>query len=203
MDVAVLGGTFAPPTVAHLALLRAGMEFCGADLGVWVPSAASYMRKWRPGSIPAKWFVDDAHREGMLRALCEAEPDQRADFGEMHRPGDAYTFDTLCALEAEYGGRATFLMGSDLIPTLPGWHRSKELLARFPIVAVSRGEGEAGEAAARAGLSGIRVMPFPEQYRAVSATEARALLLAGEWEKARELLHPAVYRYIEDHFPKD
>ena len=121
MDIAVLGGTFAPPTIAHLMLLRAGMRFTGSQIGVWVPSSASYMRAWRPESMPEKWFADDLHREGMLRALCEAERDQRAYFDEMRRRGGAYTFDTLCALEAEYGGRVTFLMGSDLISTLPGW----------------------------------------------------------------------------------
>lgn len=189
MDVAVLGGTFAPPTAAHLALLRAGMAFTGARRGIWVPSSVSYMKKWRPESMPDAWFIDARHRAGMLAALCAAEGDMDLYPGEMTAEGDTYTFDTLCALEKQYGGKVAFIMGSDLVPSLPGWHRADELVKRFRIVAASRG----GE---RLAGSGIEVMPFPDAYRNVSATRVRALILAGRMEEARESLHPAVCDYI-------
>lgn len=191
MDVAVLGGTFAPPTLAHLALLRAGMAFTGARTGVWVPSSVSYMKRWRPESMPDAWFIDARNRTGMLRALCAAEGDMALYSGEIETAGDTYTFDTLCALEEKYGGRVSFVMGADLVPSLPGWHRADALLRRFRFVAASRGEGELTGAPA-----GIEVMPFPEDYRDVSATAVRALILAGKTDEARGYLHPAVYDYI-------
>ena len=192
MDVAVLGGTFAPPTRAHLALLRAGMAFTGASRGVWVPSSVSYMRKWRPESMPDAWFVDTKHRAGMLAALCAAEGDMDLYPDEMTAPGATYTFDTLCALEKKYGGRVAFIMGSDLVPSLPGWHRAEELVKRFRIVAAARGEE-------RLEGSGVEVMSFPDAYRDLSATHVRALILAEKADEARGYLHPAVYDYILNH----
>ncbi len=197
MDVAVLGGTFAPPTLAHLALLRAGMAFTGAGMGVWVPSSVSYMKKWRPESMPDRWFIDARHRAGMLIALCAAEGDMALYPCEMEATGSAYTFDTLCTLEKKYGGRVSFVMGADLVPSLPGWHRADELLRRFRFVAASRGDGEL-----TGGSAGIDVMPFPDTYRDVSATAVRALLLAGKADEARRYLHPAVYAYIVEHREK-
>jgi nicotinate (nicotinamide) nucleotide adenylyltransferase len=191
MDVAVLGGTFAPPTIAHLALLRAGMDFTGAQCGVWVPSSVSYMRKWRPESMPDAWFIDADHRAGMLRALCAAESDMRLYEGEMASAEGAYTFDTLCALKREYGGRVAFIMGADLVPSLPGWHRADELVRRFRIVAAARGDEKLPA------RSGIEVMPFPDAYRDVSATQVRALIRAGRMDEARRYLHPAVFDYIQ------
>jgi nicotinate (nicotinamide) nucleotide adenylyltransferase len=193
MDVAVLGGTFAPPTLAHLALLRAGMAFTGARMGVWVPSSASYMRKWRLESMPDAWFIDAGNRAGMLLALCAAEGDMALYPDEMAAAGDTYTFDTLCALEKKYGGRVAFIMGSDLVPSLPGWYRAEELTRRFRIVAASRGDD------ALMGAAGVEVMPFSAAYRDVSATAVRALILAGKADEARGYLHPAVYDYILNH----
>ncbi|MGI6239728.1 MAG: nicotinate-nicotinamide nucleotide adenylyltransferase [Christensenellales bacterium] len=200
MDIAVLGGTFAPPTMAHVRLLRAGMEFTGAQIGVWAPSSVSYMRRWRAGRMPDRWFSDDARRAEMLRALCAAEGDMRLYADEMAKRDGAYTYDTLYALEQLYGGAVYFVMGSDLLPSLPGWHRARELIARFPIVVASRGEGEASEAIARAGLPGVREMPFPDVYRERSATQVREMIRAGRLAETKPLLHPAVYRYIEENW---
>lgn len=191
MDIAVLGGTFAPPTVAHLALLRAGMAFTGAKAGVWVPSSLSYMKRWRPESMPENWFLEAEHRAGMLRALCAAEGDMRLYEGEMTAEGDAYTFDTLCALERECGGRVAFVMGADLVPSLPGWHRADELVRRFRVVTAARGDEELTGT-----MDGIEVMPFPEAYRDVSATRVRELIREGRMNEVRASLHPAVFEYI-------
>ncbi len=193
MDVAVLGGTFAPPTVAHLALLRAGMAFTGAGCGIWVPSSLSYMQKWRPEHMPDAWFVDNDHRAGMLRALCAAERDMQFYPNEMQKSRNAYTFDTLCALEEQYGGRVAFIMGADLIDSLSGWHRADELIARFRIIAASRGDEKL------TGQRGVEVMPFPQAYRDVSATEVRSLIRNGRMDAAREYLPPAVFQYILTH----
>lgn len=190
MDVAVLGGTFAPPTVAHVALLRAGMEFTGAKLGIWVPSSVSYMKKWRPESMPEKWFLNAENRAGMLAALCAAEGDMHLYTGEMTAEGETFTFDTLCALERVYKGTVSFVMGADLVASLPKWHRADELIRRFRIVAAARGDAQPAREC------GISVMPFPETYRDVSATEVRALIRSGRMREVRDCLHPAVYDYI-------
>jgi nicotinate (nicotinamide) nucleotide adenylyltransferase len=190
MDIAVLGGTFAPPTTAHLALLRAGMAFTGAKLGVWVPSSFSYLKKWRPESMPEAWFLDARHRLGMLRALCAAENDLALYPDEMEAER-AYTFDTLCALERAYGGKVAFIMGADLVASLPGWYQAEALVRRFRMVAAARG-GETPHG------PGIEVMPFPEAYRDVRATRVRALIQAGRMDEARKFLHPAVFAYIKD-----
>lgn len=193
MNIAVLGGTFAPPTVAHVALLRAGMDFTGAECGVWVPSSVSYMKKWRPESIPEAWFIDGVHRAGMISAICAAEGDMRLYAREMAAENNAYTFDTLCALEQEYGGKVAFIMGADLLRSLDDWYRADELIERFRVVVAAR-NGE--KLSAR---RGIEIMPFPDAYRDISATQVRALIADRKPDEARAFLHPAVFEYICKH----
>lgn len=43
--IVVMGGSFNPPTLAHLRLMLAAVEAVGAEKGLFVPSNHEYVRK--------------------------------------------------------------------------------------------------------------------------------------------------------------
>lgn len=43
--IVVLGGSFNPPTTAHLALMKAAVDAAGAQLGLFVPTPFWYVEK--------------------------------------------------------------------------------------------------------------------------------------------------------------
>lgn len=43
--IVVLGGSFNPPTIAHLRLMEAAMEAVGAEKGIFVPVGEAYLKR--------------------------------------------------------------------------------------------------------------------------------------------------------------
>jgi nicotinate-nucleotide adenylyltransferase len=122
----ILGGTFDPPHLGHLALARLCIDHLGLDELVWIPTGQS----WQKGDdvTPA------AHRLAMTE-LAATELDGspaliRVSRMEVERSGPSYTIDTVRQLRAEYGPRASlcWLMGADQLLRLHTWHGWQELL---------------------------------------------------------------------------
>ncbi|MEM1012029.1 MAG: nicotinate (nicotinamide) nucleotide adenylyltransferase [Planctomycetota bacterium] len=116
-----LGGSFDPIHVGHLAVARAAAEATGFDR----------VRLLVAGTSPGKAAATAAEvRLDLVRRAVEGDPDFVVDDRELHRTGPSFTADTAEALAAELGHPPAWLIGSDLLPTLPRWHRAAELLDR-------------------------------------------------------------------------
>ncbi|HMN65535.1 MAG TPA: nicotinate-nucleotide adenylyltransferase [Burkholderiaceae bacterium] len=202
--IGLLGGTFDPIHVGHLALARAAREALRLDEVRFIPTGQSWQKS---GS-----GVDAAARLQMVRLAVGPTPGFVVDDREVRRAGASYTIDTLIELRAELGpGPALVLvLGSDQLRNLATWHRYRELLDHAHIAATQRGthplatldapveallaaHGRDALPDAPAGaIVYFRMAPVP-----VSATALRERLARGE--RPAELLPPAVLDYIERH----
>ncbi len=117
------GGSFDPPHVGHLIVARAAAEAAG-------------LRRVRlivAGQSPFKANATPGHlRLEMCRLAVADDPGFVIDDRELGREGKSFTADTAEVLRDELGAPPAWLIGSDLLPTLPRWHRSAELLADPP-----------------------------------------------------------------------
>src|SRR5690606_2864338 len=130
--VGVLGGTFDPVHVGHLALGRAACVALSLDELRLVPTGVSW-QKDRPATAAAD-------RIAMLRLAIAREPGWTVDTREVERDGPSYTVDTLASLRAELGPEFAIIMiiGSDQLRNLATWHRWRELLDLGHIAATRR-----------------------------------------------------------------
>jgi nicotinate-nucleotide adenylyltransferase len=191
--IGILGGTFSPPHVGHLACAEAALSQLGLDRLLLMPVA-------RP---PHKEAVEDPGAQHRL-AMCRlaATGDERIGVSELEveRGGPSYTVDTLRALhEASAQDELTFVAGGDMAASLPGWREPEEVLrlARFA-VAEREGAGRAEVDRALAGLEGRdRVVFFDMPRIDVSSSAIRRAIAAGR--PVRDLVPDAVARYIEEH----
>lgn len=200
----LLGGTFDPIHVGHLALARAACVALRLDRVVLLPSG----RPWQKPGLR----TSGEHRLEMVRLAIEGDVRLSVDDLELRRAGRTYTIDTLVELRAALGadGALVLLMGSDQLRNLSSWHRWRELLEYAHLAVTQRervplddlpAEVEALVAAHGAdalpdapagGITFFRMPPVP-----VSATAVRAQLAASG--RPDGLVPPSVLDYIERH----
>ena len=202
--IGILGGTFDPIHVGHLALGRAARAALSLDEVRLLPTGSS----WQKSGV-----VASAQQRLQMASLAVAgEPGFLVDDREVRRNGPSYTVDTLAEMRSELGAQPALvlLLGSDQLLNLASWHRWADLLSfahiactqrervtlerlPLPVEEMVRAHGRDAlpdEPAGAVVFFGMPPVP-------VSATTLRARLAAGE--RPRELVPPAVLDYIDLH----
>jgi nicotinate-nucleotide adenylyltransferase len=188
--IGVLGGSFDPPHLAHLALARLARRDLALDELVWLPAGAPWQKKGR-AMAPAQ------HRLAMVAALIDGEPRFTIDDRECRRAGPTYTIDSVRELCAEHPDADVFLvLGQDQYGRFDTWHAWRELAALTTLAVAAREGAEPHAPAALAALP-HRVVALALPRMSISATEVRRRSAAGE--EIASLVGDAVARYIASH----
>ncbi|MBN1442109.1 MAG: nicotinate (nicotinamide) nucleotide adenylyltransferase [Planctomycetes bacterium] len=183
MKLGILGGTFNPIHVGHLAVARAVRRALSLDRILFVPAG-------RPPHKTADLAPAEDRLEMVRRALVGLEGMEACDV-EVRRDGLSYTVDTLEILRERYPeADLFFLIGSDTVGELESWRNLPRILEIVRLVVVNRpghgadaGAGEAepqaGPAGAPAGLELHRVSmePCPVSSRAIREALRRGQLV--------------------------
>ena len=206
--VVVLGGSFNPPTLAHLRLMLAAKEAVKAEAGVFVPSNDAYVKnKMRKNGQETDVFPEDL-RLAMLRAMCGGHPGLSADNCEFGKDSDWRTYETMCELQKRHPASTLyFIMGSDKLHILPYWRHKQLFLSRFRILTVAR-EGEDPERLIRENnflnrnRHAFSFMEAPEGLDGISSSAVREAVRSGS-ETAADMLHPVVLELLRQHNAAD
>jgi nicotinate-nucleotide adenylyltransferase len=131
--VGVLGGTFDPIHLGHLAVARQAADSLGLDRVLLLPSRTP---PHRPVDPSASVF----HRFAMVALSASTDSRLVASDLELGRPGASYTADTLRALRATglEGWQIFFLTGADAFAEIATWREYPAVLDLAHFVACSR-----------------------------------------------------------------
>lgn len=200
--IVVMGGSFNPPTVAHLRLMETAMEAADASGGVFVPTAHEYVaRKMKRQRIPQDTLSEDT-RLAMLATFCEGDARLSASRIQMNRKGRAYDFEMLEDVQAEHPhDEILFVVGSDKLRILPRWHRIDELLDQFRVLVARRGGDDLEQMRTASPYLTRRWNRFvafdvPAEVSDISSSLFRQMLHDGN-EAARVLVTPAVWEILD------
>ena len=198
----LLGGTFDPVHIGHLALARTARAALHLNTLRLRPTGAS----WQQSGVVAS----PAQRLAMLQLALAGEPGLIADPREIERAGPSYTIDTLAELRAEVGPETALvlILGSDQLRNLATWRRWQELTDYAHLACTQREQvplsdlpAEVEALVSRVGCETLPDAPagsivlFSMPPVPVSATALRAAFRRGE--RPAELVPPAVLDYIE------
>jgi nicotinate-nucleotide adenylyltransferase len=150
----IFGGTFDPVHVGHLHVAECAREQFALDGVLFVPTGQP-VRKQERELTPA----DD--RFAMLKAAVAGNEQFDVSRIETDRAGTTYTIDTLRALRARYGERATlfFITGSDASSDMGTWKNANEISKLVTVLSARRvGFVNVGEAASKPAPK--RIEPF-------------------------------------------
>lgn len=190
----MLGGTFDPPHLAHLAIGAAAKCALALDRVIYVPAGDPWRKAARTVS-PA------AARLRMLLAALEPLPWAEVSRIEVDRPGPSYSAETLEQLAREAGPDVDwwFIVGDDALADMPNWHEPERLLAVARIALVWRPPGEpVVPPEVRSRFPGIEAhidtVPMPPLE--VSSTDLRERIRRGR--ETRVLVPDGVRMIIEE-----
>jgi nicotinate-nucleotide adenylyltransferase len=129
----ILGGTFDPPHVGHLAAALAVQTQVGLDELVLMVANEPWQKVGDRQVTPA------AVRLEMTEAMVKGISGLRADDREIRRGGPTFTVDTLEEILADQPDTEIFLIvGADTAKRLETWHRASDVVRLSTIVIVNR-----------------------------------------------------------------
>jgi len=187
----VIGGTFDPPHLGHLAFAEWARSALGLDRVLFVPAGA-------PPHKRAGAPTPGAHRLAMTRLAVRGNAAFTVSALELRRRGPSYTADTLRALAARHPrSRLYLLLGADMFGTFGTW-REPDAIARLARLVVARRPGApAPRPPARAPRWARRVTWLENPLIEISSSALRARARRGG--SLRYLVPDAVLRYVARH----
>lgn len=131
MDIGIVGGTFNPPHLGHLALAQTVLDAGLVDRAVLIPAAVP----------PHKAAPTESTADRLAMTMLLASEDERlsVDDIELERSGPSFTIDTVRQLiSARPGDSFRLVIGSDMAKSFGLWRSYRELLELAPPLVAER-----------------------------------------------------------------
>lgn len=197
-SVGILGGTFDPIHLAHLAVAEEVRELLGLERVRFVPAG-------RPVHRPIPPVASAEDRLAMVESAIAGNPSFESSRAEVDRPGPSYAVDTLeeFVSEARAAGLQpdfTFILSAEAYAGLSTWRAPARLLELCRMAVVPRPDAYPSDQSAVAALipgADRRTILLDGPSLAISGSMIRARLAAGR--SIRYLVPDAVAAYIDDH----
>ncbi len=192
----ILGGTFDPIHLAHLAIAEQTRDALGLRGVVFLPAGL-------PPHKPDAIVTAARHRVAMVEVAISDNPTFHLSRLEVDRPGASFAVDTLEDLSAELpdaAERLVWILSAEALVGFVGWHRPQRVLDLCRLAVVPRlGYRALGGSWLAEHFPGRedRVIFLDGPLLGDSASLIRRL--AAEGRSVRYLVPDAVARYINDH----
>jgi nicotinate-nucleotide adenylyltransferase len=203
-SVGIVGGTFNPPHLGHLALARHALTELDLERVFLMPANRAPGKPPEPDPGPE-------HRVRMCRLAVAGTANVSACALEIERGGVSYTADTLRAIHEDWpDAELTFIVGADTARTMPSWREPEKVLELARIAIAEREGTGAGEALGVLGALGAAT--GDDQPRKRTTTQGSLVLemprveissslvrrRVAEGERVEDLVGGAVAGYIAE-----
>lgn len=198
--IGLLGGSFDPVQLAHVAIAEAAFRHHALDHIVFIPAAQN----------PLKEFSATASAADRLAMLLLATKEQKnfwvSDIELKHiSDNPSYSVDTVNKIskQTDKTSKLFFIIGSDNLPSLYKWKDIDRLFELCQLVTVNRDGISAKQVSERApNLNPLQLKKLSEFFIdiepiSISSTSLRKKLSRGE--KLENSLNPAVLQHIKKH----
>lgn len=191
----IMGGTFDPIHIGHLACAEQVREACDLDAVVFMPAGDPWMKRGRR-------LASAEDRFAMVCLAAQDNPHFDVSRLEIDRSGETYTVDTLRALKAHYPENVElfFISGADAVFRILEWRDAQEVASLARLVAVTRPGYEISDARSkymRTHASIMHISQLEVTALSISSTDLREKVRAGK--SIRYLVPQVVADYIQEH----
>ena len=195
MKIGILGGTFDPIQLAHLAVAEEARTRLDLAEIIFVPAGQPWLKANSPISTAE-------HRIQMVRLAIADKPYFKLSTVEIDRAGPSYSVDTVTELQGQLGAgdELFFILGWDSLAEIPLWREPSQLIKMCRLVAVPRpGYSAPDLKKLEADIPGLsqRVILMDKPEIDISATDIRNRVARGL--SISHLVPEPVDRYIKQH----
>ena len=193
--IGFFGGSFNPPTYAHINIAKTAIEQLKLDQFFFVPVGNSYNK---PD------LIDEKHRYNMLKIACENEEKLYVEDIELNQKDKLSAIEAFKMIEEKYSANAEifFVMGADNFVKLPTWNEAEKLISRYKYIIFERGEFDIQQNIENNDMLKKNSKNFNilrlDNYNETSSGIIRDLLKEKKYEECTKLTKPEVVEYIRE-----
>jgi len=130
--IIIYGGSFNPPSLAHITLSQQLIRNLGAKELLFIPVGDHYNKNE---------LVAAYHRVNMLKLACRQDSRLSVNTVEIDTEKRLYTIETLDKLKKQYPeNELCFVMGTDNLRDITNWKDWERLISEYKIIVMDRGE---------------------------------------------------------------
>lgn len=128
--IGFFGGSFNPPTNAHLEIAKTALEEMELDKVYFVPMGNTYKK---PG------LIDEKLRYEMLQIACAKYEKIDVENIELNLTKSLTTIEAFKRIESKYSKTQNYyIMGADNFLKLPNWQDAEELITNYKLIVFAR-----------------------------------------------------------------
>ena len=189
--IVIFGGTFNPPTRAHLDIATEALYYLDAEKVLFVPVSDLYKK-------------DDVeisyHRVNMLNLAIGNFRRLEIDFTEVDSVKLTYTYETVEKIKSQYQDKELFLLiGADNLEDFKNWKNQRSIMENCSLLVVNRNNSSIDETIESNEILTEfkdKIIEAPIEEIEISSTEVRNRIVSGELEGLENLVDKEVIEYI-------
>ena len=189
--IVIFGGTFNPPTRAHLDIATEALYYLDAEKVLFVPVSDLYKK-------------DDVeisyHRVNMLNLAIGNFRRLEIDFTEVDAVKLTYTYETVEKIKSQYQDKELFLLiGADNLEDFKNWKNQRSIMENCSLLVVNRNNSSIDEIIESNEILTEfkdKIIEAPIEEIEISSTEVRNRIASGELEGLENLVDKEVIDYI-------
>ena len=189
--IVIFGGTFNPPTRAHLDIATEALYYLDAEKVLFVPVSDLYKK-------------DDVeisyHRVNMLNLAIGNFRRLEIDFTEVDAVALTHTYETVEKIKSQYQDKELFLLiGADNLENFKNWKNQRSIMENCSLLVVNRNNSSIDEIIESNEILTEfkdKIIEAPIEEIEISSTEVRNRIASGELEGLENLVDKEVIDYI-------
>ena len=186
------GGSFNPPTYAHINIAKMSIEKFNLDAVYFVPVGNLYNK-------PS--LIDENYRYKMLELICNDKI--KVESIELERKEPLNTLQAFELIEQKYKNTENYyIMGADNFEKLPTWKNAKELIENYKYIIFERNGSNSksmidAQELLKQNRDNFKFLSV-EQYSNVSSGIIRKLIQNQNYEECEKYTRPEIVKYIKE-----
>ena len=186
------GGSFNPPTYAHINIAKMSIEKFNLDAVYFVPVGNLYNK-------PS--LIDENYRYKMLELICDDKI--KVESIELGRKEPLNTLQAFELIEQKYKNTENYyIMGADNFEKLPTWKNAKELIENYKYIIFERNGSNSksmidAQELLKQNRDNFKFLSV-EQYSNISSGIIRKLIQNQNYEDCEKYTRPEIVKYIKE-----